>query len=147
MRGIKQIKAICLVVTIMAGSALASPTSAPDTQSEGISDVTAAFGDWRIKSADNICGVSSSTQITNPAKVDYAKLMAATSEMKEIRREEIDKKSARGQALMTKAVARVLKASKRAMGDKGHCSVWKKISHKDGNKVTDLTRAVLDNID
>ncbi len=28
------------------------------------------------------------------------------------------------------------------MKDKGHCSVWKKITHKKGTKATDLTSAV-----
>lgn len=98
--------------------------------------------DWVVKTADNVCGVSTSRQITNPAKVNFDTLMSATSEMKELKREKIDKTSARGQALVTKATEKVREAAKAVMSDKGHCSVWKKISHKQNKAIVDLTDAI-----
>lgn len=105
-------------------------------------EAQSAGTDWVAKSADSICGVSTARQITNPAKVDYDELLEATSEMKELKREKIDKTSARGQALVTKATQKVREAAKKVMTEKGHCSVWKKISHKQKKTIVDLTSAI-----
>jgi len=122
-----------------AEGALGAPGAAPDLLT---TDRATTGSDWVVKSADSICGVSTARRITNPAKVDYDKLLGATSEMKEIKRDGIDPKSAHGQALVTKARNKVREAAKSAMSEKGHCSVWKKISHKEGKAVVDLTSTV-----
>jgi len=98
--------------------------------------------DWVVKAADHICGVSAARQISNPAKVSYETLMDATPEMKEMKRRGIDKDSARGQTLVSAASDRIQTAANTVMGEKGHCSVWKTISHKKGQTVTDITEAV-----
>lgn len=122
------------------GTAAATPTSG---SAEGpVTSAPNASSDWVVKSADSVCGVSESHQITNPAKVDYDKLMDATSEMKELKRKGIKKGSARGQTLVTAARDRVRRAANAVMSEKGHCSVWKKISHKKKTAVTDITDAV-----
>jgi hypothetical protein len=111
------------------------------------SQVDLTGSDWEVKSEDSICGVSAARQITNPAKVDYEKLMDATEEMKELKREGIKPDSARGQALVTQARDKVRRAAKAVMTEKGHCSVWKKISHKKNQEVTDITSAVKDKLE
>ena len=121
--------------------------AAPNTNTAGsppgdvtTTDLTGA--DWDVKSENSVCGVSTARQITNPAKVDYEKLMSATSEMKELEREGIKRDSARGQTLVIKARDKVRRASKAVMDEKGHCSVWKKIRHKKGRTVADITSSV-----
>jgi len=122
------------------GTAAATPTSGPV---EGPAINAPNVGsDWVVKSEDSVCGVSEARQITNPAKVDYTKLMDATPEMKELTRKGIKKDSARGQTLVTAARDRVRRAANSVMSEKGHCSVWKKISHKKKTAVTDITDAV-----
>jgi len=130
--------AALLAAVLTAGVAAAAPQSeveAPAVLGQPVSD-------WVVKSEDNVCGVSQARQITNPAKVDYEKLMSATAEMKELKREGIKRDSARGQTLVTKARDKVRQASKAVMNEKGHCSVWKKITHKKGTAVTDITSAI-----
>lgn len=133
-----KIGAALLATALMAGGAYAAPQS----EVEGPAVVDLNGSDWVVKSEDNVCGVSQARQITNPAKVDYEELMSATVEMKELKREGIKRDSARGQALVTKARDKVRRASKAVMNEKGHCSVWKKITHRKGTAVTDLTRAI-----
>jgi len=121
------------------------PPSAADVgAAQGLAAVLAPISgsDWVVKSEDNVCGVSSARQITNPAKVDYEALMNATSEMKELKRAGIKRDSARGQALVTKARDKVRRAARSVMTEKQYCSVWKKISHKKNRAVTDITAAV-----
>jgi hypothetical protein len=154
MRGSSTLRTINLsaaVVLLVSGWAQASSgqvllEEAVQSKDVAFSDPT-SLADWIVKSADSICGVSTARQITNPAKVDYDKLLKATSEMKELRREGIDKNSARGQALVTKATQKVRETAKRVMTEKGHCSVWKKISNKSGKTVADLTSAILPKLD
>ena len=103
---------------------------------------TTTGSDWVVKSEDSVCGVSEAHMITNPAKVDYDALMEATPEMKELKRKGIKRDSARGQTLVTAARDRVREAASAVMSEKGHCSVWKEISHKKDKAVTDITDAV-----
>ena len=121
----------------------ASAQAAPSIVQSPSSCTLAVVGShWIAKSADSVVGVSEARQVTNPAKIDYEKLMKATPEMKELRKEGIDKTSARGQTLVTAARDRIRRAARSVMTAKGHCSVWKKISHKDKRTVTDITEAV-----
>ena len=98
---------------------------------------------WRAKSRDNICGLSNPRQVTDPARVDYKRVLRATSEMKDLVRRGIDPSSAEGQILRQRAVDRVRRACSKVMHDKGHCSLWKRISHRDGRKVRDLSSEVI----
>ncbi|MFT7486089.1 MAG: hypothetical protein ACI9F9_001942 [Candidatus Paceibacteria bacterium] len=130
---------------VLAGTAGSNNDQAQTAQRQTMVDALTApntGSDWIVKSENAICGVSEAHQITNPAKVDYDALMSATEEMKELRKKRIDKTSARGQTLVAAARDRVRRATSSVMKAKGHCSVWKKISHKKGTVVTDLTKAI-----
>lgn len=110
----------------------------------GVLAARAATGrTWIVKPSDNICGLSDATQLSNPARVDYKKLLAATPEMKEIVKEGIDPQSPEGIQLRTEAADRVAKAAEKVRQSLGHCSVWKAIRHRDGRKVPDITKKVL----
>ena len=131
--------ALATALIAVGGVPAAQTASAP---AEGPITSVPVGSDWVVKSADSVCGVSEARQITNPAKVDYTKLMDATPEMKELKKKGIKKDSARGQTLVTAARDRVRRAANAVMSEKGHCSVWKKISHKKKKAVTDITDAV-----
>ncbi len=108
------------------------------------SDATLAtpFGDYVLDKTDNICGLDTAKQLTNPAKVDYDDLMDATPEIRKMKKEKIDENSAKGIQLRTEAEERVRKACEKVMNDKSHCSVWKKIKRRDGKKIPDITKTV-----
>ena len=135
----KTMKLAMLVLLALPGLGYATP---PDTTGE-VQEAEVPSADWIVKAVDNVCGVSNARQITFPAQVKYDALMRATPEMKQMKREGIDKDSPRGIKLVSAAKARILTAAKAVMSDKGHCSVWKKISHKRGASATDITDAVL----
>jgi hypothetical protein len=97
---------------------------------------------YRVDKDDNICGLDEPRQLSKPAKVDYAALVDETPEFKEIVSKGIDKASAKGIELMSKARRRVLTACETVRGNKGNCSVWKKIARRDGKAVDDLTTEV-----
>ncbi len=94
---------------------------------------------WIADASDNICGLRDPKQLSNPAVVDYPVLWEATPEIKEMKRDGIDPSSAEGKRLQQEAEDRIAKVSKKVMKADAHCSVWKKVSHKDGRTVTDLT--------
>ncbi len=98
---------------------------------------------FKLDKADNLCGVSEARQLTVPAKVDYSTLLKATSEYKELVRKKLDPKSAKGIALMTRAKTRVVDACELVRSGGSFCSVWKKISRRDGGSIPDLTQQVL----
>jgi hypothetical protein len=98
--------------------------------------------DYIIDKADSICGLESASQLTNPALVDYDKLLAITPEIRKMKKEKIKEDSAKGIQLRTAAEKRVSKACKTYMKDKSHCSIWKKIKRKDGKKIPDITNAI-----
>lgn len=97
---------------------------------------------WIVEEADNICGVRTARQITNPAKVHYRTLLDATPEIQEMKRKGLDKESPEGQLLYNAAVDRISRAAERVMSDRGYCSIWKRIRHRDGRVVPDVTEAV-----
>ena len=94
-----------------------------------------------VNKSDNICGLDQPRQLTNPAVVDYASLVAATSEYQKIQKNKIDPNSSEGITLMTKARARALTACESVRSTNGHCSVWKQIRRRDKKAVTDITDA------
>ncbi|MHC4375823.1 MAG: hypothetical protein ACYS26_04395 [Planctomycetota bacterium] len=97
---------------------------------------------WRAQAEDNIVGLRDPKKLSNPSLVDYSALMAATAEMKRIKREGIDESSPEGIQLKNRAAGKVATACETVMNAEGHCSVWKTISHEDGRTITDLTTKV-----
>lgn len=91
---------------------------------------------------DAICGLSEPRQLTNPAKVDFDALLAATKEIKELKRNKISPSSAKGIELTTKARTRVRDACESIRTANGYCSIWKAISRRDRTAITDVTAAV-----
>jgi hypothetical protein len=104
----------------------------------------AALGSpWQADASDNICGVTSLRQVTNPAKLDYRAVLAATPEMKDLKRRGIAEGSAEGQILRQRAVDHVRRLGSQVMRKNGHCSLWKDISHRDGRRIRDLSTDVI----
>ena len=93
---------------------------------------------------DNICGkgVKNPASITKPATVDYEALLAATDEVRKIKKDRIDSQSAEGLKLMSEARRKVLKACEEVRRANTHCGIWKKITRRDGREVADITAKV-----
>jgi hypothetical protein len=98
--------------------------------------------DYKFSRLDNICGHREAASITKPAKVDYEALLALTDEVRRIKKQRIKKDSAEGLKLMTAARRKVLEACNKVQGANNYCSVWKKISRRDGKAVADITAQV-----
>ena len=99
--------------------------------------------DWIAREADNICGIASLKRVTNPARVSYDVLFAATPQVREMKRKGIDPDSAEGKALREEARTLITKSCQRVRKTQGHCSVWKAIRHQDGRAIPDVTGLVL----
>ena len=97
---------------------------------------------WVADKDDNICGISDARKISNPGVVDYDELWEATPEIKKLNKEGIDPDSAEGKALRNEAKTRITKACQKIQGEKGLCSVWKKISHTGSKTASDITSKV-----
>ncbi len=97
---------------------------------------------WLLRTADNICGLRDPNQLTSPAVVDFEACLDATPEMKRVRDQGIDPKSAEGIQLRNAAVTRVTSACEKVRSASGHCSVWKEIRHKDGRAIADISDQV-----
>ena len=102
-----------------------------------------ATASWSTISKDNICGLTSPRQLTQPARIDYRAALEATAEMKDLKKRGISLDSAEGQILREKAADRVRQIGSKLMRKRGHCSLWKEISHRDGRQVPDLTSALI----
>ena len=94
---------------------------------------------WRTNPKDNICGLTSTRQLTQPARIDYRTAIASTPEMKDLKRRGISLDSAEGQILRERAADRVRKIGSKLMKRKGHCSLWKEISHSNNRVIPDMT--------
>ncbi len=114
------------------------------TECASTSAVLFEDGGWVAKEDDNICGISDLKKVTNPAKVDYGELLESTPQIREMKRKGIDPESTEGKALRKGARTLITKTSELVRVAKGHCSVWKVISHKDGRKIPDVTEDVID---
>jgi hypothetical protein len=139
-----------LVLCVVLGAFSAVPAeSATPTALVLISTATpsAAESGWKANETDNIAGLSDLKKLSNPAVVDYAALLAATPEYKEMEKGRIDPESPKGRTLRQQASDRVTKAADLIRRDKRYCSVWKEISHKDGRKVPDVTQEVKDKLE
>lgn len=119
----------------------AAPSAAPSPAAAPASAET-LNADWIVNTGDNVCGLRDPRMLSNPAKIDYDALLAATPEMQKIKRDGIDPSSAEGIQLKQQAIDRVTKACENVRVAQGHCSVWKTISHKDGRAITDITDLV-----
>lgn len=135
-RGAALAAGLLLALAPMAASAAARPQDGPPVLA------TEGDSDWIVEEANNICGVRTARQITNPAKVHYRTLLDATPEIQEMKRKGIDKDSPEGQLLYNAAIDRVRRAAERVMDEGGYCSIWKRIRHRDGRAVPDVTEAV-----
>lgn len=97
---------------------------------------------WIADPVDNICGLDDPRLLSNPALIDYPRVLDRTPEMQKMRDKHIDPTSPAGIQLRNAAMDRVRNASEKARIQGGYCSVWKRVSHKDGRVVPDLTAAV-----
>ena len=98
---------------------------------------------WQCKRSDNVCGLDDPLQLSNPAKLDYDACLKETPSWKKMEKDGVDPDSPEGIRLRNAAADELKKAAEKVMKEKGHCSVWKKITHKDGREVTDLTEEIL----
>lgn len=98
---------------------------------------------WIADRVDNICGLDDLHLLSNPAKINYGLVLQATPEMKKIREQHIDPECPEGIQLRAKAVDRVRTAAEKARVAGGYCSVWKRIAHRDGRVVPDISNEVL----
>jgi hypothetical protein len=99
---------------------------------------------WIADRCDNICGLDDPRLLSCPAKVNYGLIFDATPEMKKLRDQGIDPYCPEGIQLRAKAADRVQTAADRVRLKGGYCSVWKRISHRDGRVIPDLTNDVLE---
>ncbi len=98
---------------------------------------------WIAARGDSICGLDDPRLLSHPARVDYTRVLDSTPEMKKMQHDGIDPASPAGIQLKTQAVDRVRTAAEKARLAGGYCSVWKRISHRDGREVPDLTVQVI----
>lgn len=135
---------LALTALLLPGSAHARTLDASATEA----GAEAALPDdgrgtpYVVNKSDNICGLDEPRQLTKPAVVSYDTLLAATAEVKKIKKDKIDPKSSEGITLMTKARSRVLKACESVRQSGGYCSVWKEIKRRDKKAIPDITDAV-----
>lgn len=137
-----KIRSSLIIVTLslaLGGLVDAHPVPTPATPSG-----PSTFHEWIAKDSDNICGISALKRVTNPSLVDYDQLFASTPQIKEMKRRDIDPDSTEGKALRKGAQTLITKSSELVRVAKGHCSVWKVISHQDGRKIPDVTQDVLE---
>ena len=95
-----------------------------------------------VERSDSICGLDNPRQLTRPARVSYPTLLAATPEMKTLKKDRVNPNSPRGIQLRTDAAARVRRACEKARGRGNFCSVWKRIRRRDKKNVPDITSVV-----
>ena len=127
-----------LACAVVASIATALPASAVTS----LEPVLELGRDWIAQKADNICGLRSLDQLSNPATVDFDALLDATPEVKKLKDQNIGRDTPEGIRLIAEATTRVTNACEKARAADGHCSVWKAIHHKDGRQITDLTAKV-----
>jgi len=99
--------------------------------------------DWIARASDNVCGLRDPNQLTNPAVIDFDTVLASTPEMKRVRDQGIDPKSAEGIQLRSAAVTRLTNACENVRVADGYCSVWKAVRHKDGRTIPDISSQVI----
>ena len=126
------------LTTCLLGAAQATPCLPPARALS--SALRSPLGtDYLVKSEDNVCGLRSAKQLSNPARIDYEEVMKATPQMRELGVQGIDVASARGLQMRTAASELVRIACQKVMRSGSHCSIWKAITRKDDKPVTDVT--------
>ena len=138
MKLLRSAAAVALLVAaaplLVAAPSAAGPAPAPQAE--------LSTRDWIAKQTDNICGLRETSQLSNPAKVDFEACVDATPEMRKVRDQGIDPSSPEGIQLRAAAVNRVTRACESVRSSNGHCSVWKEIRHRDGRSIPDLSDQV-----
>ena len=118
---------LALLGTQVAAPARPAAPVQPDRAASAVRDAVAAGRDWIVDKADNICGLRSPDQLSNPVLVQFDELLDATPEMKELKDEGIGRDTA---------------ACEKVRSANSYCSVWKTVRHKDGRQITDVTAKV-----
>ena len=95
-----------------------------------------------VNKSESICGIDEPRAITKPAKVDYEALLAATPEVRRMKKRKIDRDSAEGIRLLSAARRKVLSACEKVRSSEGYDGVWKKIKRRDHKAVADITKKV-----
>ena len=92
--------AVCLLTSLATAAPVATsaPTDAPAA-------TAAVERGWVAKKGDNICGLRDLNQLSNPAKLNYKRCLAATPEMKKMKSEGIKPSSPEGIQLANAADA------------------------------------------
>ena len=98
--------------------------------------------DWTAKTTDNVCGLNSLNQVSNPAIVQYQDCINSTPEMIKIVKDKIDLSSPEGIKLLTDATNKVISGCETVRASNNYCSVWRAIKHKDGRSIPDITEKV-----
>jgi hypothetical protein len=98
---------------------------------------------WDAKAADNICGISNLRKVSNPATVDYQKLLLSTQQIKRMKKEKVSPDSTLGKLLRAEAAVLITKGCEDARVALGYCSVWKSITNTDGRAVPRITDKVV----
>ena len=127
---------IAVVMLLAVNGRAQDPALAPDLGDDGRGTP------YVVDKTDNICGIDEPRAITSPARVDYDEVLAATEEVRTIKRRRIDPESAKVIKLMTEARRKVLAACESVRSDEGYCSVWKDIERRDKTPVDDVTEKV-----
>jgi len=147
---ISSLAAVGLLVSLapVASSAPLAPVAPTINGAELVStgsglDALAFQAGWVVKRGDNLCGLRDPKQLSNPAKVNYKRCLAATPEMKKMESEGIRPGSPEGIQLKNAAATRVSTAANTVRKAGGFCSVWKAIKHNDGRDVSDITARIV----
>lgn len=135
-----------VAVLLGLGTSMAPSTACavgPDLRSAGGED---SAPEWIAQKCDAVCGLDDPAFLSNPARVEYPSLIELTPEAKKLRDEGIDRRSAAGIQLLQRAADRVRDECETVRLAQGYCSVWKRIRHRDGRFVPDVTNLVSDRI-
>ncbi len=135
-----------LSLAFLLTSSMVTRAHAAPTYEQATSETLSPTASWSAISKNNICGLTNPRQLTQPARIDYRAALEATAEMKDLKRRGISLNSAEGQILREKAADRVRRVGSKLIRKRGHCSLWKEISHCDGRQVPDLTSALIASI-
>jgi hypothetical protein len=128
-----------VLITSLAAAAPAAPTTSPAPDALGAT----VQADWIAKRTNNIVGLKDVNQLSKPAVINFKRCLAATPEMKKMKKDGIKADSPEGIRLKNAAVNRVTNAADTVRTAGGYCSVWKTIKHKDGRRIADLTTRVV----
>ena len=105
---------LALVVSLGFLVSAATPAPAAGPSAPGVSPESPESPDpgavlergWIVRAADNICGLRDANQLSNPAKLNYKRCLAATPELKKMKDEGIAPESPEGIQLTNAAATR-----------------------------------------